>query len=109
MNIYVPCRAPSSRVTAAEHCDCFAPPAPYAAALQDTIGHVSKMRAAVKSSFIDKECKHDVQNVIQVPTMMFSSCPVVQLDICMPAAFSMYADLSFNSRIYSPWQFILNV
>ena len=59
------CRT-THKVSAAEHQECFPPPAPYAAALQDTIAHVSQMRAAMKSSLMDKESKQTVQNVIQV-------------------------------------------
>ena len=43
----------------------FALPPAYQSALQSKIQSVSRLRAAVKASFLDSSCKQEVQSVIQ--------------------------------------------
>jgi hypothetical protein len=45
--------------------DVFALPREYEEALKHKIKRVARMRAAVKTSFLDPSCKHEVQSVIQ--------------------------------------------
>lgn len=53
------------QVASRAHPDTFPLPKAYADALQGKIVRVANMRAAVKTSFLDSQCKQEVQAVIQ--------------------------------------------
>lgn len=55
----------SSRTCPTANPDVFALPPAYQSALQSKIQSVSRLRAAVKASFLDSSCKQEVQSVIQ--------------------------------------------